>query len=298
MIKNYESMIIIEPALSEDEAVVANEKIAGYITEQGGEVVKTDKWGRRKLAYEINKKKEGYYFVNYFTFENLKIKDLDRFYRLNENIVRHNIIRIDDQGEIMAKELRFPYLNTVTISGRLTRDIELRYTSKGTPVAQLSIAFNRRFQDGSGEWREETSFIDVVVWSKQAEVCANQLSKGSAIIVDGYLQTRNYQTKDGQNRRIVEIVAQKIHQLEWNGREQGGANKTDNRFDGYEPFEDTNNSSEEYNSSTNEVTDDDVPFQCLCIITLNLKVIIRRKNGFSKTTQSFQKESMQILLKR
>lgn len=96
MIKNYESMIIIEPTLSEDEAVAANGKIASYITEQGGEVVKTEKWGKRKLAYEIDKKKEGYYFVNFFNFENLKIKDLDRFYRLNEDIVRHNIIRKED----------------------------------------------------------------------------------------------------------------------------------------------------------------------------------------------------------
>lgn len=158
----------------------------------------------------------------------------------------------------MAKELRFPYLNNITISGRLTRDIELRYTSKGTPVAQISIAFSRRFQDGSGEWREETSFIDVVVWSKQAETCANQLSKGSAVIVDGYLQTRNYQTKDGQNRRIVEIVAQKVHQLEWNNRDGGSANKADTRFDAYEPFEDSNSNSG--NSNSNDVTDDDVPF--------------------------------------
>ncbi|MCK4696134.1 MAG: single-stranded DNA-binding protein, partial [Candidatus Cloacimonetes bacterium] len=82
----------------------------------------------------------------------------------------------------MAKELRLPRVNSIIISGRLTRDIELRYTPNGTPVVKLSLAFDRSYQK-DGEWQQETSYIDIVVWSKRAEQCAEFLHKGSPILV-------------------------------------------------------------------------------------------------------------------
>ncbi len=144
----------------------------------------------------------------------------------------------------MAGDLRFPNLNSVTISGRLTRDVELRYTANGTPIASLPIAFNRFYRDDSGEGHEETYFIDVVVWSKRAEQCAEQLHKGSPILVEGYLQTRSWVDKNNQNRKMVEIVANKIHQLEWSGssRPSQGAPASNNDM------------------PQSDVTDDDVPF--------------------------------------
>jgi single-strand DNA-binding protein len=66
----------------------------------------------------------------------------------------------------MASELRFPKINTIIISGRLTRDVDLRYLPNGTPVAKLPIAFDRSYQK-DGEWQQETSYIDIVVWSKR-----------------------------------------------------------------------------------------------------------------------------------
>ena len=114
----------------------------------------------------------------------------------------------------MAKELRLPRINSVIISGRLTRDVELRYTQGGTPVAKVPIAFDRSYKDASGEWQQEASFIDVTVWSKRGEQCAEYLKKGSPILVEGYLKTRTYTDKDNQNRKIVEIVAQRINFLE------------------------------------------------------------------------------------
>lgn len=153
----------------------------------------------------------------------------------------------------MAKNLRFPYINSVTISGRLTRDVEVRFTSKGTPVAQMSMAFSRRFQDASGEWREETSFVDVIAW-RQAENYGKNLKKGAAIIVEGYLQIRTYQNKENQNVKVVEIVANKIHQLEWTGERPDGA-KVDSRYDAYEPAATSPNTNNEP-----DVTVDDVPF--------------------------------------
>jgi len=143
----------------------------------------------------------------------------------------------------MPKELRLPRINTIIISGRLTRDVNLRYTPGGTAVAGFSLAVDRSYKKGD-EWIQETSYIDIVVWSYKAEQCAEQLHKGSPVLVEGYLRTRTYETKDGQNRKIAEIVANKVSFLE------------------------KATSSEEFNEQPNEkkvapeatTTDDEVPF--------------------------------------
>ena len=112
----------------------------------------------------------------------------------------------------MSGELRLPRVNNIVLSGRITRDPELKFIPSGTAVAKLSLAFDRSFQK-NGEWVNETSYIDVVVWSKRAEQCNEQLNKGSAIMVEGYLQTRSYVDKDSNNRKIAEIVANRVHFL-------------------------------------------------------------------------------------
>ena len=117
------------------------------------------------------------------------------------------------------KELQFPKVNTVVISGRLTRDVELRYTPSGVAVANLSIAFSRSWKKGE-EWIEETSYLDVVAWTKLAERYAEKLHKGSPVLVEGYLQTRSYTDKDNNNRKTTEIVAHKINLLEKTATEQ------------------------------------------------------------------------------
>ena len=113
----------------------------------------------------------------------------------------------------MSKELRLPRVNSIVISGRLTRDVELKHTPNSTPVAKLSLAFDRSYQK-DGEWQQETSYIDIVVWSKRAEQCAEFLHKGSPILVEGYLKTRTYIDKNNQNRKITEIVGSRISFLE------------------------------------------------------------------------------------
>ncbi|MBN1327738.1 MAG: single-stranded DNA-binding protein [Candidatus Cloacimonetes bacterium] len=142
----------------------------------------------------------------------------------------------------MVAELRLPRINNVIISGRLTRDVEIRYTPNGTPVARLSLAFDRNYQK-DGEWQQETSYIDVVVWSKKGEQCAESLHKGSPVIIEGYLKTRTYQDKDNQNRKVTEIIASKVNFLE-KGAYPANQNESDD------------NHSEPISS----VTDDDVPF--------------------------------------
>jgi single-strand DNA-binding protein len=104
-------------------------------------------------------------------------------------------------------------LNRVLLIGNLTRAPELRYTPSGMAVSDLRLAVNRGYTTQGGEKREETSFLTVVVWGKQAESCNEYLDKGSPILVEGRLQTRDWETKDGQKRNVVEIVAERVQFL-------------------------------------------------------------------------------------
>ncbi len=107
-----------------------------------------------------------------------------------------------------------PNVNIVTISGRITRDLELRYLNSGTQVVTLPIAVSRNYRDKQNQWQQETSFIDVVVWSANAERCAQNLKKGDPVLVEGSLRTRSFTTKDGKNAKVTEIQASRVHFLE------------------------------------------------------------------------------------
>lgn len=91
-------------------------------------------------------------------------------------------------------------LNRVILIGRLTRDPDLSYTPNGTAVAKFTLAVNRKFN------KEETDFIDCQVWRGLAETCASYLAKGSLVAVEGRLQVRNYEDRDGKKRKAVEVV--------------------------------------------------------------------------------------------
>ena len=99
-------------------------------------------------------------------------------------------------------------LNRVILIGRLTRDPELRYLQNGTAVATFTLAVNRKFN------KEETDFIDIVVWRGLAENCANYISKGKLVAVEGRLQIRSYEDKEGQKRKVTEVVADDVRFLE------------------------------------------------------------------------------------
>jgi len=104
-------------------------------------------------------------------------------------------------------------LNRVFLMGNLTRDPELRYTPSGTAVSNLRIAVNRRFRTQSGETKEETAFITIVAWGKQAETCSQFLSKGRPIFVEGRLQMRSWETPEGQKRNVLEVRASRVQFL-------------------------------------------------------------------------------------
>ncbi|SEJ74094.1 single-strand DNA-binding protein [Propionispira arboris] len=99
-------------------------------------------------------------------------------------------------------------MNKVIIVGRLTRDPEVRYTQSGKAVASFTVAVNRRFS--RSDQQNTADFIPVVAWEKLAEICGNNLIKGSQVLVEGRLQVRNYDAQDGSKRYVTEIVAQEI----------------------------------------------------------------------------------------
>jgi single-strand DNA-binding protein len=99
--------------------------------------------------------------------------------------------------------------NTVTLVGNITRDLELRYTANGRGVASFGLAVSRRYQV-NGEWQEKVSFFNVVAWDTLGENAAASLHKGNRIIVNGRLEQREYQTREGEKRTAIEVVADEI----------------------------------------------------------------------------------------
>ncbi len=104
-------------------------------------------------------------------------------------------------------------LNKVFLMGRLARDPELRYIPSGTAVATFTVASNRAYTMASGEKREETCFVRIVAWGRQAELCGEYLTKGAPVFVEGRMQSRSWETPDGQKRSTLEVVAQNVQFL-------------------------------------------------------------------------------------
>jgi single-strand DNA-binding protein len=110
-------------------------------------------------------------------------------------------------------DLKMPELNYIIIAGNLTKDPVFRQTTNGTPVVNFSIASNRKYRDANNQWQEDVCYIGIVAWNKLAESCTNRLKKGSAVLIDGEIQSHLFKTDDGFNRNIVEIKARRIQFL-------------------------------------------------------------------------------------
>jgi single-strand DNA-binding protein len=115
-------------------------------------------------------------------------------------------------------------INRVILTGNLTRDPELRSLPSGTSVCNLRVASNTRRKDSStGEWVDKPNYFDVTVWGAQGENCAQYLSKGRPLAVDGRLEWREWQDKDGNKRQSVDIIADSVQFLgSREGSENGG----------------------------------------------------------------------------
>lgn len=158
-------------------------------------------------------------------------------------------------------------INRSVLVGRLTRDVDLRYTANGTAVATFTVAVNRQFTNANGE--READFINCVIWRKAAENFSNFTHKGSLVGIDGRIQTRNYENQQGQRVYVTEVVVENFALLEpksannnhpsqnnnipnnnhSNGPAQPAANNTATNED---PFAD--------NTQSIDISDDDLPF--------------------------------------
>jgi single-strand DNA-binding protein len=117
-------------------------------------------------------------------------------------------IRRSQTGALMAD------LNKVFLIGRLTHDPELRYTPNGTAVSDLKLATSRKFATREGETREETLYIVVTVWNRQAENCCQYLKKGRAVHVEGYLKEETWETREGEKRSKIKVEAERVQFLD------------------------------------------------------------------------------------
>jgi single-strand DNA-binding protein len=115
-------------------------------------------------------------------------------------------------------ELKMPEINYVMVAGNLVRDPIYRHTSTETPVVNFTIASNRKYKDSGNNWQEDVCYVGIVAWNQLAESCKARLKKGSAVLVDGELQSRSWKSEEGHNRSIVEIKARRIQFLNKRGK--------------------------------------------------------------------------------
>ena len=141
-------------------------------------------------------------------------------------------------------------INRVVLVGNLTRDPELRHTPSGMPVCSLRIAVNSRQKQADGQWGEKPNYFSITVWDKQGENCAQYLSKGRPVAIDGRLDWREYQAQDGTKREAIEIVADSVQFL--GGRQEGDVGGSPQ----YVPA----GAAQATDDFTSSAVDDDIPF--------------------------------------
>jgi single-strand DNA-binding protein len=150
-------------------------------------------------------------------------------------------------------------VNKVILVGRLGQNPEVRYTPSGAAVANFSVATNEAWTDKSGQKQERTEWHKVVVWGKLAELCNQYLSKGRQVYVEGRLQTRQWQDKEGQTKYTTEIQAQTVQFLGANG---AGAERAPRETQGTQGAETMEQGPGMARASSAEpsFTEDDIPF--------------------------------------
>ena len=143
-------------------------------------------------------------------------------------------------------------LNKVMLIGNLGKDPEVRYTTSGTAVASFSIATSERFKGKSGEWEDRTEWHNITLWGRLAEIAGEYLAKGKTVYIEGRLQTRKWQDRDGRDRYTTEIVGEKMQMLSGRGDAGGGGSRT-------KPADDQSYGAPSYEEPAFN-PDDDIPF--------------------------------------
>ena len=146
-------------------------------------------------------------------------------------------------------------INRVVLVGNLTKDPELRHTPSGTAVCKLRLAVNTRQKDqATGEWGDKPNYFDITVWGNQGESCAQYLTKGRPVAVDGRLDWREWESQDGSKRQAVEIIAESVQFL--GGRQEGQGQEQGQ----YLPPSDVTADQSDFVKAGTAGADDDIPF--------------------------------------
>ena len=151
-------------------------------------------------------------------------------------------------------------VNVVVVTGNLTRDPELRHTGGGTAVCDLRVAVNSRRKDQSGNWVDKPNYFDVTVWGAQGENCANYLSKGRPVAIEGRLDWREWEAKDGGKRQAVQIVANSVQFLGSRSDNPNGGGGGGNGFKAQSDVPADTSDFEGATVSSGGGSDDDIPF--------------------------------------
>ena len=151
-------------------------------------------------------------------------------------------------------------VNKVMLVGRLGRDPETRYTGGGQAVANFSVATDETYKDRNGERQKRTEWHKIVVWGKQAEIAQQYLKKGSLVFIEGRIQSREWQDKEGQKRTSFEIVASNFRMLGGRGDSGSGGGTGGGRGgDDYEPAGPSEDAGGGHGGGP-EISDEDIPF--------------------------------------
>ncbi len=148
-------------------------------------------------------------------------------------------------------------LNQVYLRGNLTRDPEKRFLPSGTSVVNFGLAVNRRYRTGD-DWKEDTCFVDIVVFGRQGDWTMENCSKGSPVLVDGRLSFNSWEAQDGSRRSKHEVVAFNVHFIA--RREEGGQGVASRSEEGQSSGGEWSGGGEPAGGSAPPMTDDDIPF--------------------------------------
>ena len=194
----YETVFIVDVNLGEENIAAMVEKFKTLI-EANGTVTNVNEWGKRRLAYPINDMNEGYYTLIEFESKPEFPRELDRIYNITDGVMRSLIVAHEyGPGDAM--------LNKAILMGRLVAEPELRHTPNNIAVASFTLAVDRTYgQD------KQTDFLDIVAWRSTAEFVSKWFHKGMLVAVSGRIQTRNWEDKQGNKRKSVEVVADEVY---------------------------------------------------------------------------------------
>jgi single-strand DNA-binding protein len=148
-------------------------------------------------------------------------------------------------------------VNKVILVGNLGRDAELKFTPSGFPISSFSLATTDRRRDKDNNWQEKTEWHRIKLLGKQAESLQDYLKKGKQIYVEGRLETRSWDDKDGQKKYMTEIIADRVQLLGGRGDGGGGGRSGGRGGDDMDHYEEAGGGS---SSGPSELTDDDIPF--------------------------------------